>query len=170
MPQPATQGRRTDLKAEDARKAALQARLRTAGIPITPESLKAAVAPDFGHDVGLCIRATIKGDEATQAWDAFSHLSASYRNYMTLFIGQTGNPKCAAIAMIPEPMETDPSLRVDLRTHDERVRAAIPVTVRGETFTSLRTCAKHFGISVQAVHDAVKRGKADMIGSRKRTP
>lgn len=45
---------------------------------------------------------------------------------------------------------------------------AIPVTVRGVTFESLRTCAKHFGISVQAVHDAVKRGKPDMIGSRKR--
>lgn len=45
---------------------------------------------------------------------------------------------------------------------------AIPVTVRGVTFASLRLCAKHFGVSVQAVHDAVKRGKPDMIGSRKR--
>ena len=47
---------------------------------------------------------------------------------------------------------------------------AIPVTVRGVTFESLRTCAKHFGISVQAVHDAVKRGRQDFIGLRKRTP
>lgn len=45
---------------------------------------------------------------------------------------------------------------------------AIPVTVRGVTFPSLRLCARHFNISVQAVHDAVRRGKADMIGSRKR--
>lgn len=45
---------------------------------------------------------------------------------------------------------------------------AIPVTVRGVTFASLRLCARHFNISVQAVHDAVRRGKADMIGSRKR--
>lgn len=121
----AKQGRRSDLeRAEDARKPALEARCRLAGIPITPEALKAAVAPDFGHDVGLCIRATIKGDDATKAWDTFTHLSASYRNYMTFYVGQTGNPQCAAIAMIPEPMETDPSLRVDLRTHDEKVRAA----------------------------------------------
>ena len=111
-------------KAEDARKATLQARLRTAGIPITPDSLKAAVAPDYGHDVGLCIRHTIKGDDATKAWDTFTHISASYRNYMVYFIGQTGNAKTAAIAMIPEPMETDQSLRVDLRTHDEKVSAA----------------------------------------------
>jgi hypothetical protein len=111
-------------RAVDPRQSALKTRLRIAGIPDTPEALKAAVAPDFGHDVGLCIRATVKGDEAAKAWDAFSHLSASYRNYMTLYVGQTGNPQCAAIAMIPEPMETDPSLRVDLRTHEEKVRAA----------------------------------------------
>lgn len=110
--------------AEDARRAPLEARCRVAGISPTPEALKAAVAPDFGHDVGLCIRAVLSGDDATKAWDAFSHLSASYRNYMTLYVGTTGNPQCAAIAMIPDPMETDPSLRVDLRTHDEKVRAA----------------------------------------------
>ena len=125
-PQPAKQGRRTDLdleRAEEARRRPLEARLRVAGIPITPDSLKAAVAPDFGHDVGLCIQAILNGDEASKAREAFDHLSACHRNYMTLYIGQTGNPKCAAIAMIPEPMETDPSLRVDLRTHDEKVQA-----------------------------------------------
>lgn len=111
-------------QAEDPLKTALKTRLRIAGIPDSPEARKAAVAPDFGHDVGLCIRATVKGDAATKAWDTFTHLSASYRNYMAFYIGQTGNPQCAAIAMIPEPMETDPSLRVDLRSHDEKVRAA----------------------------------------------
>ena len=109
---------------EDARRGPLEARLRVAGIPVTPDSLKAAVAPSFGHDVGLCINALTTGDEATKTWDTFSHVSAAYRNYQLLFVGQTGNPKCAAISMIPEPMETDPSLRVDLRSHDEKVSAA----------------------------------------------
>ena len=109
---------------EDARRGPLEARLRVAGIPVTPDSLKAAVSPSFGHDVGLCINALTTGDEATKTWDTFSHVSAAYRNYQLLFVGQTGNPKCAAIAMIPEPMETDPSLRVDLRSHDEKVSAA----------------------------------------------
>ena len=45
---------------------------------------------------------------------------------------------------------------------------AIPVPVRGVTFESMRACAKHFGISVQAVHDAVKRGRQDFIGLRRR--
>lgn len=110
--------------AEDARRTALQARLRVAGIPDTPETLKAAVAPAYGHDAGLCINAIAKGDEAARLWDAFCHISASYRNYMALYVGNTGTPQCAAIAMIPEPMETDPGLRVDLRSHDEKVRAA----------------------------------------------
>ena len=46
---------------------------------------------------------------------------------------------------------------------------AIPVPVRGVIFESMSACAKHFGISVQAVHDAVKRGRQDFIGLRKRT-
>lgn len=109
---------------EDARRAALEARCRVSGIPVTPDTLKAAVAPSFGDDVGLCIHALAKGDEATRLWDTFCHLAASYRNYMALYVGQTGNPQCAAIAMIPDPMETDPGLRVDLRSHDEKVAAA----------------------------------------------
>lgn len=108
----------------DPRKSALETRLRISGMSDTPEARKAALAPDFGHDAGLCIRAILNGDEAKQAWETFAGLSASYRNYCLLYIGQTGSPQCAAIAMIPEPMETDPSLRVDLRTHDEKVRAA----------------------------------------------
>lgn len=43
----------------------------------------------------------------------------------------------------------------------------VTVTVRGQEFPSLRACAKHFGISVQAVHDAVRRGSPDKIGMRK---
>ena len=125
IPQRATgRDRRHTNQPEDARKGPLEARLRVAGICPTAEAIKAAVAPAFGHDVGLCINAITKGDEATKAWDTFTHLCASYRNYQMLYVGQTGNPQCAAIAMIPEPMETDPSLRVDLRTHDEKVRAA----------------------------------------------
>jgi DNA-binding transcriptional ArsR family regulator len=45
---------------------------------------------------------------------------------------------------------------------------AIAITVRGNTFPSYSACARHFGISVQAVHHAVKQGKADGIGMRQR--
>lgn len=43
----------------------------------------------------------------------------------------------------------------------------VAITVRGQAFPSLRSCARHFGISVQAVHDAVRRGSPDGIGMRK---
>jgi DNA-binding FadR family transcriptional regulator len=43
---------------------------------------------------------------------------------------------------------------------------AISITVRGNTFPSYSACARHFGISVQAVHDAVRRGNPDGIGRR----
>jgi DNA-binding transcriptional ArsR family regulator len=45
---------------------------------------------------------------------------------------------------------------------------AITITVRGDTFPSYSACARHFDISVQAVHHAVKNGKVDGIGMRKR--
>ena len=111
-------------KPEAANKSALKTRLRIRGIPETPDNMNRAVAPAFGHDVGLCIDAILKGDSAKAAWETFAAMSAAHRNYQMLYVGQTGTPQCAAIAMIPEPMETDPSLRVDLRTHDEKVRAA----------------------------------------------
>lgn len=123
-PQPLVGAGRPRKATEDPAKSALKTRLRIRGIPDTPDNQKRAVAPAFGSDVGMCIDATLTGDEATKAWDTFSHISASYRNYMVYFVGQTGNPKCAAIAMIPDVMETDPSLRVDLRSHDEKVSAA----------------------------------------------
>lgn len=40
----------------------------------------------------------------------------------------------------------------------------VPVTVRGETFPSISACARHFGISPQAVWDALERGSTDGIG------
>lgn len=124
VPQPIEGAGRPRKMAEEPRKTALETRLRIRGIPDSPDNRKRAVAPAFGHDVGLCIDAILMGEDAARAWDTFTHISASYRNYMTLFIGQTGNPQGAAIAMIPDPMETDPSLRIDIRTHDEKVRAA----------------------------------------------
>jgi hypothetical protein len=40
----------------------------------------------------------------------------------------------------------------------------IPITVRGQTFPSLSACARHFGITPQAVWDALERGNPDAIG------
>lgn len=80
--------------------------------------------PICGTDMGLCIRALTKSEDRADLVNAWAALSAAHRNYRLLIIGQTGDPQGAAIPMLPEPMETDPSLRVDLRTHEQRVEAA----------------------------------------------
>ncbi len=46
-------------------------------------------------------------------------------------------------------------------------RQAVAVTVRGQTVPSMAACARHFGISVEAVSCAAKRGTLDNIGTRR---
>ena len=75
-------------------------------------------------DMGRCILALSEGDERAQLANTWAGMSVSLRNYRTRILGVTGEPQGAAIAMIPDKMETDQSLRVDLRTADERDRAA----------------------------------------------
>ncbi len=80
--------------------------------------------PALEHDLGRCIIAVTKGDEQEQLLRIWSNLIASWNRYCLFYLGQTGNAKGSTMAMIPEPMETDQSLRVDLRSHDEKVHAA----------------------------------------------
>lgn len=108
------------VKPEDPRKTALTARARNAGI----ENWRDAARQILSTDMGLCINALAKGDELADLSEAWAAISAAWRNHRLLVTGSTGDPQGAAIAMVPDKMETDPSLRVDLRTHDERVTAA----------------------------------------------
>jgi hypothetical protein len=107
-------------KPEDARETVAKARQRHSGIHDPQDALQ----PLCGTDMGLCIRSMTKGDELATLSNAWAALSAAHRNYRLLYIGLTGNPQGAAIAMVPDKMEADVSLRVDLRTHDEKVAAA----------------------------------------------
>ena len=118
IPQRATQGRRTDL--HDPLQTVTAARQRHTGI----KDAKDAIQPIAGTDMGLCIRHLTSGDDLTALTNAWAAISASHRNYRLLYVGNTGNPQGAAIAMVPEPMQADQSLRVDLRSHEERVKAA----------------------------------------------
>jgi hypothetical protein len=104
----------------DPMETVITARQRRSGIT----DAKDARQPLCGDDLGLCIHASATGDARAALANTWAALSASHRNFRVMVIGQTGNPQGAAIPMIPEPMETDQSLRVDLRTHDERVAAA----------------------------------------------
>lgn len=113
-PQRATQGRRTDI--EQGPPPIFAARARRCQID------SASVLHE--SDMGRCILALTEGDDRRSVADAWAGLSTALRNYRTRILGVTGDPQGAAIAMIPDKMETDQSLRVDLRTADERDRAA----------------------------------------------
>ncbi len=107
--------------AEDARKPALEARVRVAGV----ESAEAAISPLCGHDIGLCIRAMHPGhDVQARLWDVWQAMSAARRQWRMRYLGQTGDPQGAAIAMVPDAMQTDQGLTVDLRSPEDRDKAA----------------------------------------------
>jgi hypothetical protein len=74
--------------------------------------------------MGRCILALSTGDDRATLTEAWAAISASRRNFKTRIIGQTGDPKCATSPMMPDAMQTDQSLRVDLRTQEEKDRAA----------------------------------------------
>jgi hypothetical protein len=115
VPQPTGQGRRTDLEPEAPPPihAARAARCRID-----------SASPLHESDMGRCILALTEGQERADLTDTWGALSAARRNYLARVIGQTGDPQGAAIAMLPDAMETDPSLRVDLRSPSERDDAA----------------------------------------------
>ena len=117
---PAGRDRRHTNQPEDAMQTVTLARQRRTGITDPQDARQ----PICGTDMGLCIRHIAKGEDRATLSDAWATLSAAHRNYRLLIIGQTGDPQGAAIPMLPEPMETDQSLRVDLRTHEQRVEAA----------------------------------------------
>ena len=75
-------------------------------------------------DMGRCILALSEGQERADLAEAWADLSAARRNYLMRIIGQTGDPQGAASPMLTEAMETDPSLRVDLRSPGEKDEAA----------------------------------------------
>lgn len=122
VPQPATQGRRVDIEPQQpVDVVALTARARLTGC--TVEEARDVLA---GEDIGRCIRGMRPGTEDRRALLAvWQGISASWANYSMRILARSPTPQAASITMFREAMETDPSLRVDLRTAAEKDEAAI---------------------------------------------
>lgn len=103
----------------EPRAVVIAARMRRTGL-----CDKAAVDPVLGTEMGLCINHMTSGDERAALINTWAALSACRRNYMVRYIGQSGEPQGAAIGFIPDAMQTDPSLRVDIRSTEERAAQA----------------------------------------------
>lgn len=120
VPQRAAQGHRSDLKQEPADLAALRARARRTGC--TVEEARDILASD---DMGRCIRSMRSSNTDRRnlltTWQA---ISAAWHNYATRCLSITPGAQSASLPMLPDPMQTDQSLRVDLRSADEKDAAA----------------------------------------------
>lgn len=82
---------------------------------------RAALDPLLCTPIGMCIAAAPDRQLLSEIWAA---LTAAHRTWRERNTGLTGDPKSAAIALQPEPMQTDPGYRVDLRTPEEKDEAA----------------------------------------------
>lgn len=107
---------------DDPRKTALTARQRRMG---GKGSLDDANAPMLTSELGCIIASKLKRDEAAQLWSLWQQYSMAERTYRIRYIGTTGDPQGAAIQMVPEPMQSDQSASVDMRSQDERDRDAV---------------------------------------------
>lgn len=117
------QGRRTDT--EDSGQVALQARVRRQGLTADEAGLRTARDPLRGDPLGLCIIALHPGQDAqADLWRTWQALGAAKLAWGQRIIGALPQPQAAAVAMLPEPMQTDQGHSVDLRTPDERDRSA----------------------------------------------
>jgi len=116
-------------RSEDASRVALDARVRRGA-----KDRDEARDPLHGTDAGRCIlhmtdkargAAPEKADKERRAiTETWASLSSAWENYCTRILGRPVGPQCAAIAMVPDKAEADPSLRIDLRTVEERDAAA----------------------------------------------
>lgn len=104
---------------EDARKTALQGRVRVYGIK-GADAVKAAANPLCGSGVGNCILAIIVAHDQATVSDTWHRLCSAQHNYSTRILGLSGNPQGSAIAMLPEPMQTDTGHTIDIRSADEK--------------------------------------------------
>ena len=84
-----------------------------------------ALNPILGHEIGYVIHSECGDDQAKRLWDTWQAYCMAERTYRMRILGTTGEPKGASIQMQSEPMQSDQSMRVDVRTDDEKDRQAV---------------------------------------------
>lgn len=104
---------------EDVRNPALQARVRVFGI-MGEDAIDRAKNPLAGSGVGQCILAIIAPRDQATVSDTWHRICSAQHNYRTRILGMTGNPQGSAIAMLPEPMQTDTGHTIDIRSPEEK--------------------------------------------------
>jgi hypothetical protein len=122
--------RHTNQPPEDPRKVALAARCRVAGLASNRDARTQAAAPWYGHDLGLVIQHECGKTDTARLWAVFAGYSAAMSVYRARYLGATGNPQGAAIAMLPDHMEADVSHTIDTRDSEEKDRDCVRAYMR----------------------------------------
>jgi len=123
--QPNGQRRKRIRAATDPRTTVLAARRRLLGDAGLRLDRSALGAPWLGSGHGLALAHGRSDNEAARLWGVWQGYCSANRTYLMRIIGNTGDPKCATITMMPEHMETDQSHSVDCRSPEERDRDAV---------------------------------------------
>ncbi|MGB1216029.1 MAG: hypothetical protein ACPG4X_21890 [Pikeienuella sp.] len=93
--------------------------------------------PLLGCEMGRVVHFYYERPAASRLWDTWQAYCGAERTYRMLKIGATGDPQGAAIQMVPEPMQTDQSLRVDMRDEEQRLRDAVSNYMRWQGFLGM---------------------------------
>jgi hypothetical protein len=131
--QPRSKGRFTKPE-PDARETGLQARVKHFGATDTPDARRALSGQHIGSQLGMVMQRECQPDECARLWTVWQAFCMAEATYRMRIIGQSGNPKGATIAMLPDKLEADTGHTVDLRDSDQRDRDAVNAWMRWRGF------------------------------------
>lgn len=109
----------------DPRKTALQARCRHFGGKDTKEGRAAMSGQHSGSQIGMVMQASLPEKKIGPLWQTFQAWTTAEETYRRRYLGQSEHARSPAMAMTPEPMQTDTSHSVDLRDADQKDQDAI---------------------------------------------
>lgn len=117
----------------------------------------------LGEGAGMALSIFCKADTAKRLWSHYTALTAAEARYHRT-MGLSIHPKCAKIEMMQERFEIAASDNIDLRTEEERDRAAQNAwAIWDGRLTSI-------GQAHSSAIDTAKHGFADLVRDGKATP
>ena len=133
----------------DPRKTALQARCRQFGSKDTKQGRLAMSGQHSGSQIGMVMQASLPDKKIGPLWQTFQAWCTAEATYRRRYLGQSEHASAPAMAMTPEPMETDTSHSVDLRDADQKDRDAVNNWMRWQGYLGHLSSADQ-----TALHDA----------------
>jgi len=114
---------------------ALRARCRQMGWKARPEDMAKARAQSLECDAGRVLHLLCdRPDEVARLWSAFAGLCGAHAAYARRYLGVRLHPKTAKIEMLIERFEISGDDDLDLRSEEEKARAAVTNWMRWQGY------------------------------------